>query len=66
MQCKNFILCLDCFLAQVSYLRHRPTHKMYLVNNKYDNYFPHDDGFSLYDDLLLLEGIRTNGFGSWS
>lgn len=36
------------------------------MHSNLDNYYPHNDGFSLYDDLLLIEGIRTLGFGSWT
>lgn len=66
MECKDFVLCLDCFLAKISYRTHRPTHKFFLIHSDLDNYYPHNDGFSLYDDLLLLEGIKTLGFGSWN
>ena len=62
-KCKDFNACMDCYFAHVHYKRHKPNH----------NYYPRadfdfviwQDGFTLHDDLTLIEGIEVCGFGSW-
>lgn len=42
---------------------HRPDHLMY-VRTDYD-FVIWPDGFTLHDDILLLEVIEIHGIGSW-
>ncbi|CAL5991095.1 Conserved_hypothetical protein [Hexamita inflata] len=61
--CKDFNICLDCYLCKIEYKGHRNTHRMFPIVHYNTPIW--DDGFTLIDDLLLLEAILVSGFGSW-
>lgn len=49
------MLCPDCYLSKVKYKSHTHEHEFY-AKSDYDFPIWHD-GFTLHDDLSLLEGI---------
>lgn len=61
--CKDFCLCLDCYISRVEYKTHTPDHLMYPWCNY--SVVGWADGWSVSDDLNLLEAIECHGFGSW-
>ncbi|TNJ27559.1 hypothetical protein GMRT_10863 [Giardia muris] len=61
--CKDFSLCLDCYIARTEYKTHVSAHSMYPRVLFSAPAWP--DGWSLADDLALLEAIEMLGMGSW-
>ncbi|CAL6084623.1 Conserved_hypothetical protein [Hexamita inflata] len=61
--CKDYNCCPECYLSQVSYKRHKHSHKFYARSDFDFVIWP--DGFTLHDDLTLLEAIEALGFGNW-
>lgn len=61
--CKDFSLCLNCYLSQAEYKTHNSSHLMY--PRTAFNMVAWPDGWTISDDLGLLEAIEINGIGSW-
>lgn len=61
--CKDFSLCLNCYLSQTEYKTHNSSHLMY--PRTAFNMVAWPDGWTISDDLGLLEAIEINGIGSW-
>lgn len=61
--CKDFSLCLNCYLSQTEYKIHNSSHLMYPRTTFSMIAWP--DGWTISDDLNLLEAIEINGVGSW-
>eukprot|EP00768_Dysnectes_brevis_P002666 gnl/Dysnectes_brevis/1968_a2265_858.p1 GENE.gnl/Dysnectes_brevis/1968_a2265_858~~gnl/Dysnectes_brevis/1968_a2265_858.p1 ORF type:complete len:927 (-),score=301.69 gnl/Dysnectes_brevis/1968_a2265_858:952-3732(-) len=63
LECKDWCLCMNCYIAGATVKGHKNTHKMYPRGD-----FKHiawEDGWVIEDDLYMLEGIEQWGFGSW-
>lgn len=61
--CKDFSLCLNCYLSRTEYKTHNKSHLMY--PRAAFNMVAWPDGWTISDDLSLLEAIEINGVGSW-
>ncbi|GIQ87971.1 transcriptional adaptor 2 [Kipferlia bialata] len=63
IECRDWALCLDCFLAGVEVKGHKRTHAMYPRGNY--NRVLFKDGWTVDEGLYMLEALEMYGIGSW-
>lgn len=59
----SFDLCPSCFSLGVETSSHKMTHKFRIISNLHLE--PESDGWKVIDELLLLDGMLSYGFGNF-
>ena len=62
-ECADFDLCLECFSVGVEIDDHRARHAYRVIDKM--NFELVEEGWTAWEELLLLEAIELYGYGNW-